>query len=64
MKTKKQINKATSDMLGLGDDLEQGISENIRVETQTLVKLIFFAIIVTAVVGATNYGLHRLKINL
>jgi hypothetical protein len=63
MKTKKQLNKATSDMLGLGAVLEQGISVNIRVETQTLVKLIFFAIIVTAVVGATNYGLHRLKIN-
>ena len=59
MKEKKHINKAVTDSLSAL--LDQGINVNVRVETQTLVKLVFFAIIVTIVVAGTNYTLHWLK---
>ena len=59
MKEKKHLNKAITD--NISALLEQGVNVNVRVETQTLVRLVFFAIVVTVVVAGTNYGLHWLK---
>ena len=56
---RKKLNKAVSD--SISNVLDNGINVNVRVETQTFVKLIFFAIIVTVIVAATNYTLHWLK---
>lgn len=59
MKEKKNLNKAITD--NLSALLEQGVNVNVRVETQTLVRLVFFAIVITVVVAGTNYALHWLK---
>lgn len=58
MKTEK-INKAVTD--SIVSLLQDGINVNVRIETATYVKLLFFAILVVGIIGATNYGLHILK---
>lgn len=56
---KKKLNKAVTD--SISSFLDNGINVNVRIETETFVRLIFFAIIVTVVVAGTNYTLHWLK---
>ena len=59
MKKPRKLNKAVTDSIsGL---LEQGINVNINVKTETLVKLVFFAFVVTVVVAGTNYFLYWIK---
>ena len=59
MAKKRKLNKAVTDSIsGL---LDQGINVNVNIKTEVLVRLAFFAIIVTAVIGVTNFTLFRLK---
>ena len=52
-------NKAVSD--SIATLAENGINVNINIQTTTLVRLTVFAIILTALISGTMYGMHVLK---
>lgn len=59
MEKRKKLNKAVTDSIsGL---LEQGINVNVTFPTSTLVRLVFFSIILTVVISGTSFALHKLK---
>lgn len=59
MKKKTKLNKAVADSLSIL--LQEGINVNVRLENATLVKLVFFVILTSAIIAGTNYGLFLLK---
>lgn len=52
-------NKAVSDSIAML--AENGINVNINIQTITLVRLAVFAIVLTALISGTMYGMHVLK---
>ena len=59
MKKSKPTNKAISDSItGL---LQNGIDVNVNIKTQVLIRLTIFALVLTALISATSYGMHVLK---
>lgn len=59
MEKPKKLNKAVTD--SISSLLEQGVNVNINVKTEMMVKLVFFAFIITVVVAGTNYFLYWIK---
>lgn len=52
-------NKAISDSITALT--EKGIDVNINIQTEVLVRLSVFAIVLTVLISATMYGMHILK---
>lgn len=59
MKKPRKLNKAVTD--SISTLLDQGINVNINIPTEVCVKIVFMAIIITAVVGGASLMLHSLK---
>lgn len=56
---KPHMNYAISD--SIASVLENGIDVNVNFTTESLIRLGFFAVILTLVIGATSYGVNYLK---
>ena len=58
MKT-NNLNKAVSD--SISTIINNGIDVNVKIETDTYIKLIFLVILIACITFATKYGLYIIK---
>lgn len=56
---KPRMNYAITD--SLVSILEKGIDVNVNINSDSLIRLGFFAVILTLIIGATSYGVNYLK---